>query len=151
MILLSAAVSTVDAASAGGCCSCRQLLRLLTAAAPMAVAPVWLAAPGAKVAASPPTIAGPSPSFLPSPPFLLLAQSLLLLLAVHFCFFEAPVVSLDVAAPPTLHKILSSSSPPVVSKHSPAHVPLPRTPCTSEGGGQQEGRGQLGQTVVVYL
>jgi hypothetical protein len=61
---------------------------------------------------------------------LLLAQSLLLLLAVYSCFFEAPVAALDVAAPPTLHKILSYFSPPVVSKHSLAHVPLPRNPCT---------------------
>jgi hypothetical protein len=89
------------AASVGGCCSCRQLLRLLTAAAP-----VWLAAPVAKVAAAPPTIAGPSPSFLPTPPSspcpfpppLISCASL---------FFEASVAvlhvaAIDVAVPPII-------------------------------------------------
>ena len=88
------------------------LLQLVTAS------PVWLAAPVAAVAA-----AAPSPAGL----LLLSSQALLLLLALSFllsfagrpCFFEAPV-----AAPPTLHEMLSSSSPPLVSKHNLAHVPL---------------------------
>jgi hypothetical protein len=41
---------------------------------------------------------------------LLLARSLLLLLAGCPCFFEAPLVAVDVAPLPTLHKKLSSSS-----------------------------------------
>ncbi len=80
----------------------------------MTATPVWLAAPGA---------AAPSAAGL----LLLSSQALLLLLARSFllsfdgrpCFFEAPV-----AAPPTLHEKLSSSSPPLASKYNLAHVPL---------------------------
>jgi hypothetical protein len=97
---------------------------------------------------------------------LLLAHSLLLLLAVHLCFFEASVAvlhvavlhvaAIDIAVPHILYSAYDTelllSSCTVVSKHSLAHVPLPRNPCTSEGGGHPEGRGQLvGQRVVVYL
>ncbi len=63
------------------------------------------------------------PFLLSTQAFLcLLAGSLLLSLAGRPCFFKAPVTAVNVAAP--LHKKLSSSSPPVVSKHSLAHVHL---------------------------
>ena len=89
----------------------------------MNASPVWLAAPVAAVAAPVPSAAGR---------LLLSSQALLLLLARSFllsfaglpCFFEVPVAALDVAAPPTLHEMLSSSSPPVVSNHNLAHIPL---------------------------
>jgi hypothetical protein len=56
---------------------------------------------------------------------LLLACSLLLSLAGRLapCFFAASAAVLYVEAP-TLHEKLSSSSPPLVSKHNLAHVPL---------------------------
>jgi len=67
------------------------LLQLATAA------PVWLVAPVAALAAAAPSTAGPlllsTQAFL-----LLLAPSLLLLLAGRPCFFEAPLAVVDVAA-----------------------------------------------------
>ncbi len=71
----------------------------------MTASPVWLAAPVAAMAAAAPSPAGLLLLLSSQALLLLLARSFLLSFAGRPCFFEAPV-----AAPPTLHEMLSSSS-----------------------------------------
>ncbi len=139
------------AAPADGCFSFWRLLLLLTAAAPMAAAPAGdcfscLAGGSGWCCGSccslPQLIfffpTRPSFSSLPVPSSSHLlgvpASLRLLWLLLPLC--------MRCWAPPLLPMSQNTAWP---------MYPSPRNPCTTQGGGQLEGRGQLGQRVLVYL